>query len=198
MKVIPRSWAFATPWARTCPGFAGDQCAGAIVRDRSHPRLVPDQAGAHNGVALGRGQEGIAQADQTAGRDCELEPDTAASIVDHVEHPRSPRANQVHDHADRILDGFDHQVFDRFDGIALDLFGDDFRPRDLEFVPFAAHGFDQDREMQFAPARDGEDVRLLGWLDPQREIRLQFAVKPLAELTGGRVGCLPCPRTARC
>ena len=43
--------------------------------------------------------------------------------------------------------------------LAVDLAGDDLRPRDLELVPLAAHRLDQDREVQLAAAGDGEDVR---------------------------------------
>src|ERR671917_584159 len=84
--------------------------------------------------------------------------------------------------ADELLGGVDHQLLDRLVHLAVDLAGDDLRPRDLELVPLAAHRLDQDREVQLAATGDGEDVRLAGRLDAQREIRLQLALEPLLEL----------------
>ena len=84
-------------------GFAGHQRAGAVGDDRAHPRLVADQAGAHHAIALGGGQEGVAQADQAAGWDGELQPDAAAAVVDHVEHPRAAGADQLADRRRRTL-----------------------------------------------------------------------------------------------
>ena len=64
--------------------------------------------------------------------------------------------------------------------------GDDFRPGDLELIALAAHRFDQDREVQFAATGDGEDIRLVGRLNPQREIDFEFPLEAIAELAGGR------------
>ena len=75
---------------------------------------------------------------------------------------------------------------------------DDFRAGDLELVPLAAHRLDQNREVQFTPAGDREDIGLLGRLNPQGEVGLQFAVQPLAELAGGASTAPPGRRTARC
>ncbi len=175
MKVMPRSCALRDPVREGHARFGGDQRAGAGRGDRTHPRFVADQAGAHHAVALGRGQEGVAQPDQPAGRDRELEADVAPAVVDHVEHARPAATDQIGHDADERFGGVDHEVLDRFALLAVDLFGDDLRARDLELVPLAPHRFDQDRKVQLAATGDGKDVRLLCRLDPQREIRLQLA-----------------------
>ena len=77
-------------------------------------------------------------------------------------------------------------MLDRLAEDAVDLFGDHLGAGDLEFVAFAAHRLDQDREVQLATTGDGKDVGLLGPGDAQREVRLQLAEQALAQLTGGR------------
>ena len=166
-------------------GFGRDQRSAAAVLDRSEPRLVADQARRHDAVALGGGQEGVAQADQAAGRDGELEADAATAVVDHVEHPGPATADQFGHGADEIFGAVDRQLFDRFLHFAIDEAGDDFRSRDLELVALTAHRFDQDRKVQLATTRNREDVRLLGRFDAQGEICFEFAVETLADLAGG-------------
>ena len=52
---------------------------------------------------------------------------------------------------------------------AIDFFVDDFGARDAQFVAFAPHGFDEDREVQFAAAAVFEFVRVVHFFDAQRD-----------------------------
>ena len=89
--------------------------------------------------------------------------------------------------SDKRLGGVDDQMLDRFVDLAVDLAGDRLRPRHLKLVPLAPHRLDQDREVQLPATGYGEDVRLVGRLDPQGEVRLQLPIEPLLELSRGRV-----------
>ena len=55
------------------------------------------------------------------------------------------------------------------------------RPRDAEFEALAAHGLDQDRELQFAAPRDDIGVGIGRLLDPQRDIALGLLEQAVAD-----------------
>ena len=58
-----------------------------------------------------------------------------------------------------ILGDVDHELLHRFDDLAVQLLGDDVRPRDLQLEPLAAHHLDQDRQLQLAAS---DHFHLLG------------------------------------
>ena len=58
---------------------------------------------------------------------------------------------------------------------------------DGDLVAIAAHVLDQDREVQLPAPRDEEHIGVPGLLDPQRHVRQQLFVEPLAQLTAGDV-----------
>ena len=70
---------------------------------------------------------------------------------------------------------------------AVDLLGDDARPRDRDLVAFAAHVLEQHAEMQLAAAVDLELVRVVRLLDPQRDVGQRLAQQALADLPAREV-----------
>ena len=64
---------------------------------------------------------------------------------------------------------------------------DDFGLADGELVAFAAHGFDQHREVQQAAARDFEGVAFVAGLDAQSDVGLELAVEPFLDVARGEV-----------
>ncbi len=58
----------------------------------------------------------------------------------------------------------------------------DFRLRDLQFVAFPAHLFDQDAEMQLSTASDQEPVRTVRFLHAQGDIRFELFEQSLAQV----------------
>jgi hypothetical protein len=97
---------------------------------------------------------------------------------------RVPSADHFGDGTDEVLRDVDDELLDRLRRLAIDLLGDHFRPRDLELIPFAAHGLNQNRQMQLATTGHRENIRLIGGRDPEREVGFQLAEQPLAELPG--------------
>ncbi len=61
---------------------------------------------------------------------------------------------------------------------------DHARPAHGQLVAFAAHVLEQDGQVQFAAAGDAEHVGVLGVLDAQRDVGLQFALQALARSGG--------------
>src|SRR3546814_12363277 len=62
---------------------------------------------------------------------------------------------------------------------------DDFRARHRQLEAFAAHGFDQHRQVQLAATGDQELVRVRAFLDLQRDVVQGFALQPFAQLAAG-------------
>ena len=79
----------------------------------------------------------------------------------------------------------DDEVLERLVGFAVDLAHEDLRLADLEFVPFAAHGLDQDGQMQDAASVDVPLVFAVGGFDAEREVALEFGVEAFTDVAAG-------------
>ena len=113
---------------------------------------VVDDGGALRGVEQPR-----AQADQAAGRD--REDDVRVVVVGgHLDELPAASADQLHHRAELVVRHFDDQAFERLLDDAVVLVQHDVRLADRELVAFAAHGFDEHREVQHAAAEDLERV----------------------------------------
>ena len=70
---------------------------------------------------------------------------------------------------------------------AVDLLGDDLRPRHLQLEALAPHHLDEDRQLQLAAADDLHLLGRLGRLDADRDVAEQLLVEPIAEVARGDV-----------
>ena len=111
------------------------------------------------GGAAGVGEQLAAQADQAARRNFEIEAHAARAVIAHLEHFAAAAAEGFHDDADEIFGDVDDQALERLQFLAVFGAHDDFGLADHQFEAFAAHGFDQDGELQFAAAEDAEGFR---------------------------------------
>src|SRR5439155_13030776 len=93
-------------------------------------------------------------ADQPSCGNPELEPHAAAAVIDHLGHHAPAFADLRDDDTLMILGHVDDQVLDRLDDLAVDFFGHDVRPRDLELEALAPHHLDENRELQLAAPDD--------------------------------------------
>ena len=64
---------------------------------------------------------------------------------------------------------------------------DDFGLADRELIAFAAHGFDQYREVQQAAPRDLERVAFVAGLDAEGDVGLELAVEPFLDVPRGEI-----------
>mgnify|MGYP000244680929 CR=1 FL=1 len=83
-----------------------------------------------------------------------------------VVHQKDPHiaaafAEAFHDAALVIALQVHHQLFVGFFAALFGFMDDHFRPGDRQFVSFPSHCFDQDRQVQFAAARNLEAFRIL-------------------------------------
>ena len=76
----------------------------------------------------------------------------------HLGHLAPAGADQLHHRADVAVRHVDDEELVRLVLDAVDLLDDDLGLADGQLVALAAHGLDQDREVQQAPARDLERV----------------------------------------
>ena len=89
--------------------------------------------------------------------------EVALATCDHINH-----------FAGIFLGDVDGHEFDRFAFDTVDFLDDDLRLSDLKLVAFAPHGLDEDREVQHATTEYGPDVLVVGFLNAQREVAVEF------------------------
>src|SRR5690606_33013221 len=107
----------------------------------------------------GKGHELRTEANQTAGRHDEVQAHPALAIRHHVLQFGAAVTHFFHDRALVRLFDVDHYLLVRLLDLAIDFLGHYFRPRDTKLETFAAHGFDQHRQVQFTTTGDDELVR---------------------------------------
>ena len=165
--------------------LVADQHAVVAVRDFALHFIeavedVADQAGAAR-----HGHEVALEADQAARRNAVLEPHAAERVDHHVGEFGAARAERFHHRALAVGVDVDGQRLEGLERAAVDDLLQHLRLADGELEAFAAHVLDQDRQVQFAAPRDAEHVGLVGFLDAQRDVALQFAHQPFADLAAG-------------
>src|SRR5690606_25106310 len=120
-------------------GAIGHQHAVAARGNGAVPRLPAGKQVVHDAGAFRVGEELRSEADETAGRDAELEPHTTAPVVAHFRHDAAAVAGHGDDDALKLLGHVNHQVLDRLHFLTVDLPGDDLGARHLQLEAFAPH-----------------------------------------------------------
>src|SRR5690606_2147075 len=115
--------------------------------------------GGEDAGARGHAHELGAEADEAASGHDEGHADATLAVRAHVLHVGLADAQLLDDGALVLFVDVDHDGFEGLHLHAVDFLDYHLRPRDGELKAFAAHGFDQHREVQFAAAADAELVR---------------------------------------
>src|SRR5207302_10349592 len=128
----------------------------AVARPRRElpPALPTNEPRRHHAGPAGQGQDQAAKADQRPRRREVREPGSTARVGAHRLELRAARAEGLGDGAAGVEAAVDDALLDRLVTFAIDLARDNGRARDLELVALAAHGLDQDRQVQLAAAAD--------------------------------------------
>ena len=142
---------------------------------------MEEQAGAG-----GDGAELGLETDQAARRDHVLQARTTATIEFDIRELPAAVAEALHDAALELLVEIDDQLLVGFLQLAIDFLDDDLGARDGKFVAFAAHGFDEHREVQLATTGNLELVRILGFLDLHGDVVQGFTEQALTDLAAGQ------------
>src|SRR5579862_352886 len=133
------------------------------------------------------GKELAAQSDQATRRDAELHAHAARMMVYHFFHFAAARAEKFHHDADEIFRAIDDEQFERLDAAAVFGAHHDFRLADHHLVAFAAHCFDQDRELQFAAAQNAKRVGGAHVFDAERDVSEQLTIEARAQVARSNV-----------
>ena len=137
----------------------------------------------HDRRAAGVGQQLALIADQAAGRRVEHQPQAVAAGRAHLDHLGLALAHLLHDDAGILLVDVDRRLPRSAPAARrCSSFGQhDARARHRELEAFAAHGLDQDRELQFAAAGDFHRI-LVGGLDhAQRDVAFGLLQQAVAD-----------------
>ncbi len=160
----------------------GDQDAVAAARHLALERLVGLEQAVHDRRAAGVGHQLALVADKAASGRVEDEAQAVASRRLHLDHLGLALGHLLHDDARILLVDVDHDLLDRLQDLAgLVLRQNHAGARDRDLEALAAHGLDQDGELQFAPARDVERVLVVGLLDLQRDVALALLEQAVAD-----------------
>ena len=149
--------------------------------------LILLEAVRHNGLARAGGQHVGAQADDAARRHVELQVDAVPAGGLHLLHLALAARDHVDDFARIFLGHVDGQLLDRFAAHAVYLLENDLRLPHLQFVALAAHGFDEDGEVQHASARDHPLAVFLALAHAQRQVLVELLHQPVLNVARGDV-----------
>ena len=106
-------------------------------------------------------------------------------VVRHIGHPAASFAQHFYHRADVLRIHVHVHFFKRL--ITDAVFSghhDSLRAGNLKLIAFAPHGFDQNTQVQLSAPRDKKDILALGLLNPERDVRSEFILKPFPKLTG--------------
>src|SRR6266404_4074279 len=161
----------------------GDQHAVAAALDIALVGRIAVEQAVDDGGAAGVGEQFALIADQAPGGRIEYQPQTMTAGGAHLDHLGLALAHLLHDDTGVLLVDVDHNLFDRLLPLAggFVLLQDDAGTRYRQFKAFAPHGLDQDRELQFAAARDFHRIFVGGFGDPQRDIAFGLAQQAVAD-----------------
>ena len=105
--------------------------------------LVAVEQLVHDTVAVGVCEELGAVANESSRRDAELKMSCAAVARAHVDKLALAGAELLYNCADILLGNFDYEQLHRLAGLAVYLFENDLRARNLELVALTAHGLNE-------------------------------------------------------
>ncbi len=111
--------------------------------------------------------------------------DHALAFGGHVEHFALAEGRHFNGGAAHRFGQVDHEFLNRLTFDAIDFLDDDLGIADLQFVAFAAHGFDQDRKVQHASAKHAEGIGRVGSLHAERQVLFQFLFQAILQVARG-------------
>src|SRR5262249_33920686 len=106
------------------------------------------------------------------------------------------RAESFHDDADVVFGDVDDQALLRLEFAAVFIADDDFGLADHQLETFAAHGFNEDGELEFAAAEHAERFGRVGILDADGDVGEQLLLQAIAKVAGGEIAAFAAGKRA--
>src|SRR5690606_9391089 len=158
------------------PFFHRDQYTGQTSGDGTFPGFVCFEAVRHHGLTGSSGKHIITQADNAPCRNVKFE---VLHIALRLHHEQFALAlcDQLN-HFTRYLGRYiDHHRFDRLALDAIDPLDDHLWLADLKLIPFAAHGFNQYRQVKNTPAIHQVRIRRIRLDDFKGKVFFRFLIQ---------------------
>src|SRR5699024_1218928 len=148
---------------------------------------------AHDAGAASQRHEFTLKANQATCRHAVLQACPASAIGCHVQQFAPAPAQLFHDTTLMVIFNVDGQLFKGLQCLAALFPKQDTWTRYRQLVAFASHLFQQDGQVQLAPATHFKNGVVAGVVDPQRNVRLEFQIQTLAQLpTGDKLAFTTC------
>src|SRR5690606_23620301 len=158
-----------------------DQHAVLAALDRALPRAVLLEQAVHDAGAAGVGEELAVVADQAAARGREGDAGLAAARGAHVGHLALPLGDLLDDRAGELVVDVDDDGLVGFLAAVRAFAVEHARATDAELEALAAHGLDQDAELQLAATGDFERVLAGALGHADGDVALGLAFQPVAD-----------------
>src|SRR3954464_15063216 len=165
----------------------GNHRPTACIRHVPGPRHPAHVVLVQQRGAAGGGHQQRTEPDESAAGALEGDDGAAGVAGSQIGDATFSRGQFLGDRADVFVGHVADATLLRLVPLAVDLFGDDLGPADLELVALAAHRLDQHRELQFAATGDLDDVGRSGLEQLDRDVAEQLFVEPLDEVAAGDV-----------
>ena len=168
--------------------FERDQRALLAVNDVALIRRIAVEDRIHNAVSLGIRKEIASVADQTAGRDGELESGVTSIDDPHVEQLTLALTEFLDDGSGEFLGNVDKAGLHRLKELSVFIFlVDDLGFADRELIAFTAHCLDEDGEMKLAAAGYLKGFGRICIFHTQGHVRIELSVQPVTEVAAGDI-----------
>ena len=165
--------------------FLGNQHAVAAQIGQVYFGVVALKAVVHNARAAGVGQKFVLKPNQRAGRNQVFQAQAVFAFGNHIFQLGCPRAQHRKHGALEFGFNIQNQVFHRFQNLAVFFFINYFRRRYRQFKTFAAHAFNQNRQVQFAAAVHFKFAFAFQLLHPQAHVGLGFFFQAVFQVAAG-------------
>ena len=168
--------------------FEGDQAAQTAVGKFTLERTIAGKFGIDDTGTLGIGHEFISETDQTAGGDIKLKAGGTCTDRLHADQRTLAVGKLLNNSAGVFIRNINVSFLHRLQFFAVLIIPEDnLGLADSEFISLAAHGFNQDGQMQFAAAGNLESIRVLRIFYPEADIGIELTVQTIADMAGCNV-----------
>ena len=163
--------------------FEGNQRALLAVGDVSLVGLIAGKNGVHDAVALGVGHELSAVANQPAGRNSELETGVAAVGLSHGNQLTLSLSEDLNDVSGKLIRNINDSLLHRLQFLAvLIVLVDDLCLGNRKLIALAAHGLNEDGQMELASSGNLEGIGGIGIFNAKGYVRIQLAVQTVTDV----------------
>src|SRR6266446_2800425 len=97
-------------------------------------------------------------------------------MVDHLGHLTLSSTQSLSHNTDKFIGNINNNLLDWLHLLAVDVTNDDLGFRDLQFVTFASHHFDQNRQLKFSATGHPELIRRTSLFNSDCYIGKQFPI----------------------